>query len=36
LKPQKTKKNIGSDITNQRYISFLSLDPISTDGGVLK
>jgi hypothetical protein len=26
LKKTKTKKNIGSDITNQRHISFLSLD----------
>ncbi len=26
LKEKKNKKNIGSDITNQRHISFLSLD----------
>ncbi len=45
LEPQnflktKKKKNIGWDITDQRHISFLSLDnencwnPISTDGGL--
>jgi hypothetical protein len=26
IEKKKTKKNIGSDITNQRHIAFLSLD----------